>query len=76
MQRFTRFRQVLVMAGVASLMLATSVSAEPVQRRVSTTPRTRSSYPRRTREDLAGRDGRYLRAGRIYEQRRHDGLRR
>jgi polar amino acid transport system substrate-binding protein len=27
MQRFTRFRQVLVMAGVASLMLATSVSA-------------------------------------------------
>ena len=27
MQRFTRFRQVLVMAGVASLMLATTVSA-------------------------------------------------
>src|SRR5665213_2516726 len=27
MQRFTRFRQVLVVAGVASLMLATSVSA-------------------------------------------------
>ena len=27
MQRFTRFRQVLVMAGVASLVLATAVSA-------------------------------------------------
>ena len=67
MQRITRFRQVLVVAGVASLMLATTVSAGAsfdfgqVQRR-----------GRQARavglqgHDLAGRDRRDVRAGRVH----------